>query len=173
MKKVCAWCKADLGEMPSEIHPAEAITHGICISCRDRLLSEGGQTLRDFLEKLNVPILLMDQQGCVLSINGPAQLLLGKKLHDIENRLAGEVIECVHSREPGGCGGTIHCKSCTIRKTVADTYASGNSHVGVPAYQDIGTLSESRQVRFLITTEKIGSRVMLRIDDVQENRSTA
>jgi hypothetical protein len=113
----------------------------------------------------------MEQDGRVLSANGPARLLLGKALPAIENRLGGEVIECVHSREPGGCGETIHCKSCTIRRTVTDTYASGNCHVRVPAYQDIWTPSESKQVRFLITTEKVGNYVMLRIDDVQEKRN--
>jgi hypothetical protein len=54
---------------------------------------------------------------------------------------------------------------------VTDTYASGNCHVRVPAYQDIWTPSESKQVRFLITTEKVGNYVMLRIDDVQEKRN--
>jgi hypothetical protein len=171
MKRVCAWCMTDLGEAPSDRFPAEAITHGICVPCRDRLLREGEQTLRAFLDRLQVPILLIEQDGRVLSANGPAQLLLGKALPDIKNRLGGEVIECVHSKEPGGCGGTIHCKSCTIRQTVTDTYVSGNCHVSVPAYQDIWTPSESKQMRFLITTEKVGSCVMLRIDEVRENPS--
>ncbi len=170
MKKVCAWCKTDLGEIPSDRFPREAITHGICPTCRDRLSHETGETLRDFLDRLKVPVLLMEQDARVLGANSPAQQLLNKALPDIENRPGGNVIECVHAHEPGGCGGTIHCKSCTIRRTVTDTYNTGSSHVSVPAYQDVRTPAAVKQVRFLITTEKIGSYVMLRIDNVQEEQ---
>jgi hypothetical protein len=160
-----------LGEIPSDIFPAEAITHGICKTCRDRLLHGDEQTLSDYLERLNVPILLVEQEGRVLGANRLAQRLLGKGLPAIKSRLAGDVIECVHARELGGCGGTIHCTSCAIRRTVTDTYASGKCHIKVPAYQDIGTPSENKRSLFLITTEKIGDCVMLRIDSVQENRT--
>ena len=161
----------DLGETPSDTFPDEAITHGICQPCCDRLLSESGHALRYFLESLNVPILLLEQEGRVLSANGLAQQLLGKALPAIESKLTGDVIECAHAKEPGGCGGTMHCTSCTIRRTVTDTYNSGNCHVRVPAHQDTRTPSGNRQVRFLITTEKVGNCVMLRIDDIQENRN--
>ena len=170
MKKVCAWCKADLGETPSERHPPETITHGICGPCHLRLLRANTETLRDFLDRLGVPVLLMEQEGRVLSANGPAQRLLGKALPDIEDRLGGEVLECIHASEPGGCGGTIHCKSCTIRLTVMDTYATGTCHAGVPAYQDIRDAAGDTRVRFLISTEKVGSYVMLRIDSMREQQ---
>ncbi len=173
MKKVCAWCKADLGDIPSSIHPPDMITHGICPTCRDRLAHETGETLRDFLDRLEVPVLLVEREARVLGANSQAQALLGKKMPEIENRLSGNVIECVHAHEPGGCGGTIHCKSCTIRKTVRDTYSSGEPHVNVPAYQDIRTPAAVKQFRFLISTEKVGDYVMLRIDDLQDGKKNA
>ncbi len=170
MKKICAWCKADLGEMPSSRFPPDAITHGICPTCRDRLSHESGEALRDFLDRLGVPVLLMDEGVRALSANRQARQLLDKTLPAIENQLGGNVIECVHAHEPGGCGGTVHCKSCTIRQTVKDTYDSGTPHVEIPAYQDIRTPAASKQVRFLISTEKVGGYVMLRIDDMQEQK---
>jgi hypothetical protein len=173
MKKVCAWCKADLGETPSDVHPPDAITHGICETCRRALVHPNRETLLSFLERLKVPLLLLDKNACVLSVNGTARLLLGKTLEEIENHLAGEVIECAHAREPGGCGKTIHCRSCTIRRTVTDTYTSGASHVRVPAYQDILTPWDVKQVRFLISTERVGGRVLLRIDERAEGGSPA
>ncbi len=168
MKKVCAWCKADLGETPSDKHPPDAISHGICPSCRDRLSHESGEAFSSFLDRLEVPVLLMEQGASVLSANGPAQRLLGKPLPDIRNRPGGNVIECAYACEPGGCGGTVHCKSCTIRRTVRDTYDTGRAHVKVPAYQDIRTPAAVKQVRYLISTEKVGEYVMLRIDDMRE-----
>jgi PAS domain-containing protein len=167
MKRMCAWCGAELGDIFSSIHPPEAITHGICPRCHDRLAEETGETLSSFLERLEVPILLLDGASRVFSANKPAQRLLGKSLPEIANRPEGEVIECVHASEPGGCGGTVHCKSCTIRRTVKDTFDSGTSYVHVPAYQDIRTPNEIKQIRFLISAEKAGDFVILRIDEMQ------
>ncbi len=170
MKKVCAWCQTDLGEIPSDRFSSDVITHGICPTCHDRLAHEAGETLRDFLDRLDVPVLLLEPGIRVLSANHAAQRLLGKGLPDIKDRLSGNVIECVHAHEPGGCGGTAHCKSCTIRRTVRDTYDTGVCHVRIPAYQDIRTPAAVKQVRFLITTEKVGGYVMLRIDEEKEQQ---
>lgn len=169
MKRVCAWCMTDLGEAPSDKFPAEAITHGICVPCRDRLLREGEQTLRAFLDRLQVPILLMEQEGRVLGVNGPAQLLLGKALPDIKNRLGGEVIECVHSRGAGRLR-----RDNSLQELHYQTDGDGHVRLGQLPCKDPGlsgrwTPSESKQMRFLITTEKVGSCVMLRIDEVREN----
>jgi len=37
LKRICAWCQADLGELES---PHSGITHGICRSCQVLLRSE-------------------------------------------------------------------------------------------------------------------------------------
>jgi len=37
LKRVCAWCQADLGEVESL---ESGVTHGICRSCRTRVESE-------------------------------------------------------------------------------------------------------------------------------------
>jgi hypothetical protein len=34
LKKICAWCQAELGEVES---PSSGITHGICPTCRFRV----------------------------------------------------------------------------------------------------------------------------------------
>jgi hypothetical protein len=77
------------------------------------------------------------------------------------------VLECAYARLPGGCGNTEHCKACTIRRTITTTHATGDGKVNVPAYQDIVTPGGIREVRFLISTEKVGNFVLLRIDEVQ------
>ncbi len=37
LKKICAWCQADLGELEC---PESGVTHGICQPCLSRLKSE-------------------------------------------------------------------------------------------------------------------------------------
>jgi hypothetical protein len=87
----------------------------------------------------------------------------------IGGRLAGEVFECTHAHQPGGCGHTLHCQSCMIRSSVTKTFQTGAPCIRVPACQDLDTFEGPRKVRFLITTEKVSGGVLLRIDDLQSN----
>jgi len=63
------------------------------------------------------------------------------------------------------------CAWCTIRLTVSDTLRSGKSHVRVPAYRDLHDITGEYRIRFLISTERVGEAVLLRIDDVTEEKS--
>jgi len=87
---------------------------------------------------------------------------------EVEDRLAGEVVECVYSDFPGGCGRTEHCEACTIRNSLDETVGSGRSLKRVPAYQYIKTPDGIRRKTISISTEKKGSYVLLRIDDIDE-----
>ena len=79
---------------------------------------------------------------------------------------AGDVFECANARLPGGCGRTIHCSGCTLRRTVTDTFTTGRSHVRVPAYLRRRRDEDAGAVSLLITTEKVGGVVLLRVDHV-------
>jgi hypothetical protein len=52
LKVVCAWCGKFLGIKPGGA-PAMArlpVSHGICCKCKDRLLAEADQALRQYHE---------------------------------------------------------------------------------------------------------------------------
>ena len=166
MKKVCAWCKRELETLDTEHEQKFPITHGICETCAGNLLAQMGKPLLDFLDSLEVPILLIESGPLVCTGNKHARNLLNKQLSEIEGRRGGEVIECAYAKRPEGCGNTVHCKSCTIRITVLETFASGRSYVRVPAYPDIQTVSGVKTMRFLITTERVGVFVLLRIEEM-------
>lgn len=56
------------------------------------------------------------------------------------------------------------CVVCTIRNTVMDTQRTGKARERAPAWlfkKNAGRLA------FLISTEKVGDRVLLRIDEVK------
>ena len=82
----------------------------------------------------------------------------------------GEAIVCPYARLPGGCGQTIHCRSCTVRLTIHDTYTTGRSHYDVPAYQDVCFAREVKTICFLISTEKSGEFVLLKIHEVKDKK---
>jgi hypothetical protein len=64
----------------------------------------------------------------------------------------------------------LHCKTCTIRKTITDTLQTGRSHIGVAAYPDLRHITGESRIRFIISTEKVGNAVMLRIDEISEEQ---
>ncbi|MBZ0256306.1 PAS domain-containing protein, partial [bacterium] len=147
----------------------ELITHGICDQCSESFSRGDQENFQSFLDDFHFPVIVVDEDGKVLGGNCEACNLTGKTLDQFQNQmLAGEAIDCVHSYEPGGCGHTIHCQTCTIRQSINQTFMTGLSLRNVPAYKDIRVGENEQPVRFLITTEKIKDRVLLRIDDLQK-----
>jgi hypothetical protein len=130
------------------------------------LFSERGKKLTSFLEKLAAPVVAVDDTGGVRTANRQARMLLQKELSDIEGYKGGDVFECAYAKLPEGCGQTIHCSGCTIRRTVMDTMQSGKSHLKTPACLNRGIPDAHGKIDLLITTEKVGEMVFLRIDEV-------
>ncbi|MBN2104037.1 hypothetical protein JW835_08370 [bacterium] len=89
----------------------------------------------------------------------------------IENYMGGDAMECVYARLPGGCGNTIHCKTCTIRNSVTETFNTGKSLRKVPAYLDQMQDESVKEIKFLISTEMVNDIVLLRIDEIINSNS--
>lgn len=167
MRQVCYLCGAELGEPLERDLPGEHTSHGVCRKCLDVCMAGAGKRLDEFLDTLQAPVVVVDGGVRVVAANALAQKLVAKNMKAISGHLAGEVFECVHSHEPSGCGHTLHCESCMIRSSVTKTFQTGNPCIRVPACQDLDTFEGPRKVRFLITTEKVGGTVLLRIDDLE------
>jgi len=171
MKRICAWCQKDI--VSSNILDATIdtpITHGICGDCARKALSFKAKSLKSFLDQFTKPVFLVNFEGRIVTGNSAGLFLLKKKPEEVDGELGGDAFGCRYAGLPGGCGNTVHCKTCTIRLTVFDTLQSGNSHVEIPAYPDLHHITCENRVRFLITTEQIGEAVLLRIDDVVEEK---
>jgi len=72
LKRVCAWCQADLGVLEC---PESGITHGICRSCRTRVISR--YWLQD---KHLIAGLVLDIENHVLWLKHSDRLLAGFSL---------------------------------------------------------------------------------------------
>ena len=166
MQTICAWCNTTLGALGGD--PTAPISHGICTECRDHFFGNGVgvPTLEEFLDRLDAPVLVVDGDGVVLTANQGARELVQKSASAIRGHLGGEVMECAYARLPEGCGRTVHCEGCAIRNTVMATHADGVERVGVEAFQDLSGLEGVQRMRILITTEKVGPSVLLRIDSI-------
>jgi hypothetical protein len=167
MSRNCVWCKAKL---PTEnAGSGHVITRGFCSDCRKYFSApRDPMSLEQYLDKIGVPVLVMDDDVRVMGFNKLAGALLGCGLSCL-GRYGGDLIECAYARLPGGCGNTEHCKACAIRKTITATYETGESRENVTAYQDIVTPGGTREVRYLISTEKAGNLVLMRIEEIPPN----
>ena len=168
MNRKCSWCRRDLRRLEGGKDGGDAITGGICTHCDENLTAHNCRSARDILDSMDAPVLLLDESGKVMTGNRKALAILGKEVGEVEDRLAGEVVECVYSDFPGGCGRTEHCEACTIRNSLDETVGAGRSLKKVPAYQYIKTPDGIRKKRITISTEKKGRYVLMRIDDIDE-----
>lgn len=164
MKQLCAWCRKVLNDTPAPEGAEEReITHGICDECISNIEFQQGVSLERFLDSLREPVLLCDDSLHVTFMNQSAAALLGVAKDVFTARRPGQVFECQHARYPQGCGRQIHCSGCAIRMAVLQTAATGRSvhHLPATLEQDDG------EVHLLISTEKAGRLVLLRIDDLK------
>jgi len=109
--------------------------------------------------------MVVDGDGRIMAANQMMADMLGKSDREFFGLLGGEAMECAYARLPGGCGGTTHCPTCTIRQTVLRALETGEPQMRVPAYlnRDDGRMS------LTISTWKRDGVVTVRIDEVAAN----
>ena len=143
-----------------------AITGSVCEECFHHLQARSGMPLIDFLDGLGVPVLMVDDDGVVELANKPLLALVGKDSSQVRRQRGGDVFECAYARLPEGCGRTVHCSGCAIRRAVTETFITGKSLHKVQAYLNRDTTTELLQLGLLISTEKAWGMVLLRIDHI-------
>lgn len=164
MKIVCGWCQCEID--PGTGQPG--VSHGICDDCAAFFESNRGVGIREFINRIGAPVMILDQdirvEAANLSAGSHAQL----SLRDIEGLLVGDVMECAHARSPGGCGKEAVCvMGCALRRIILETFATGKPLESIEARQQIVTGQGPREMKFWFSTALAGDRVLLRIDRVQ------
>jgi hypothetical protein len=158
------YCAAPLeGDEPV----TEGVSHGLCPECFPRFVSGTGKPAQEFLDSLPFPVFVINDEQLLVGANCHAREMTSTEFDEDSPALGGEVFQCVHADKPGGCGRTTHCKSCTIRNCVNETATTGKAMRQVEAFMDLGDVIEATQVRFLVTTEKVGEAVLLTVEDVR------
>jgi hypothetical protein len=134
MLRVCCYCRKTIRE-DDGTGPPGAVSHGICPPCAEhfeRLWD--GMTLSEYLDTLEHPALVVNPQGRVLAASRQVAGRFGHERHEVPGLLQGEAVACERSRLPGGCGKTVHCRECTIRRSVETVAETGTPVERVPAY---------------------------------------
>ncbi len=129
MRVVCAYC----GEVVRD--EGEPTSHGMCERCADHFsrLSEG-MSLSEYLDTLPDPVIVLDAQGRVLGANQKIASLFGRDRVELRGVVPGQAFACARSRLPEGCGASIHCRECTIRRALAHLHETGEAVQDVRAW---------------------------------------
>ncbi|HUJ44789.1 MAG TPA: hypothetical protein VLW52_14410 [Opitutaceae bacterium] len=161
MTTICAWCQRLLPPAPPSADGQSPA--GLCPDCARRLHDEQPVALADLVNEFRVPVLAVDDDVVVLAVNEAARVNFNLTTVATTGRRYGDIIECVHAREPGGCGRTVHCPGCTMRRTVVDTAADGNPRHHVLALQSIRTPHGVKLISYRISTQAVGKTVLVTI----------
>lgn len=164
MRYVCSFCNT---EYAPPVGDDEIISHGICKSCYNRAKASLGVDLREFLDMLDHPVILVDHDARVLSSNEEAALMVGKDQAELIGKLGGEVFECENAFLAEGCGKTVHCSGCVIRNSVNETFLTGEPVNCRPATLNQGVIGFSLPIELMISTRKSGDIVLLMVEPAQ------
>jgi PAS domain-containing protein len=133
MRVICSYCRQVIREDPHA--RVIDVSHGMCEPCArhfERLWA--GIPLGEYLDDLPSPVIVVDGNGRVLAMNQKLADLLGADRAAAVGLMGGEAFACVRSRLPEGCGRTVHCRECTIRRTVEEVARTGKPKERVRAY---------------------------------------
>lgn len=151
----CAWCGVAI-ERPGYETVDRGTSHGMCPSCSEALAcEERGVSLQEHLDSILLPVLVIDESNTVAAMNATASALFGYRSHT-EAKFFGRVFDCMHSSTAEGCGRSIHCSGCAIRRSVITTFDTGESQISVPATLSKSSPDQLSEVVLAVTTVKIG-----------------
>jgi transcriptional regulator with PAS, ATPase and Fis domain len=141
----------------------DSISHSMCPECYDYYQEQiKGLSLDKFLDKFEAPVLIVDADGRIVAANEMVGAMTDRSYHEVFGLLGGEVMECAYARLPEGCGQTVHCVACTIRNAVMAAMQSGEPQKHIP----VKLQQADREIKMVISTEKIGSLVRIVIENV-------
>lgn len=130
MRLVCAYCRAVMREDPGT-SPSE-VSHGMCEPCEGHFEKLwDGMSVSEYLDTLADAVLVVDRNGQVLASNEKLATMFGR---ESPGQLMGHAFACARSRLPGGCGKTVHCRECTIRRAVIRVHETGEPIARAPAW---------------------------------------
>jgi len=161
MKTVCSFCNAVIHEGDS---PDDPVSHGVCESCYRKILTKHGFNIRKFLDMLEAPVFLVDDDVNILAANSLAIATVKKPVAQISGNICGRVLDCINAFLQPGCGKTTFCPDCTIRSSVNETYATGHTVNRRPALLTHRTHDTEKMVQILVSTRKDGEIVLLRLE---------
>jgi PAS domain-containing protein len=129
--------------------------------------------LRDFLDALEIPVLAVDGDLKVLQANHAAEKTVGKSFAEIKDSRVGVAIACYNAEQPGGCGHTVRCPGCELRRNLVNTHVDGQPRYSRYTQHQIAGGDVLKTVQFRFSTQKVGEVVMLSIEEMKDSQAAS
>ena len=139
------------------------LSHSICTECHEYFSKQlKGLSLDEYLENFGFPVFIVNKDNRIVAANKAAEKVTGKSSKRVSGLLSGKAMECIYARLPEGCGYSVHCETCTIRRAVTSTMKTGipKSHVPVKLRQEKG------DVQMVISVNKMDNAVRMVIEEI-------
>jgi PAS domain-containing protein len=164
MQKICILCNREYEVGNMQVQGPEPGQENLCVACRTNICAAKKFTLAEYLETLPVPVFSVNADGIIELANRSAAGYFGKDVQRMQGARGGDVFECAYARLPGGCGKTIHCSACAVRRAVMHTFETGESLYRQPACINRIKSEVPEKINFYVTTIKYNQFVVLSIE---------
>lgn len=166
MRVICSYCRRTIRADPRA--RITDVSHGMCEACGAHFARLwAGMPVGEYLDDLSQPVVLLDGEGRVIAMNAKLAKLIGADQDGVQGLTGGEAFACVHSRLPEGCGRTVHCRDCAVRRTVEAVARTGKAQERVPAYLDV----EAGRIDLRVTAKPAKAGVVqVKIEELGEPR---
>lgn len=161
MRVICTFCNSVVRETPEN---PDMISHGVCLSCYRAIMRTYRFDVKKYLDMLDAPVFLVDDDVNILAANTLAISLAKKPLAEIKGQICGTVLECINAYLPEGCGKTPQCPDCTIREAVNETYRTETPVTRRPASFTRNAGDAKEKIDVLVSTRKDGNVVLLKLE---------
>ena len=164
MNCICAWCSKTLRAAASEELSEGGTSHGICDECALTFVGIRRLQISELLKHVSVPVLVLSADCRVAGANPEAGELFEQKPETLVGRLPGEVIDCIGASTPGGCGHSVICPACELRRTVEATARDGISRRGLLSRHRVRRGNVESRLQFCFSTARVGEKVVVNLD---------
>ncbi len=163
MRLVCAYCRAVIRDDPGSRVVDQS--HGMCASCSEHFARLWrGMSLSDYLESLPDPVIVVTGDGRVLGANEKLATTLRREKGELRcGMTTGQAFACVRSRLPEGCGGTVHCRDCAIRRAVTQVHRTGKAVRSAKAFM----MTDGGRVEMTISAQPEGPLVRVTVEQLE------
>jgi|GEM_PF-1749416 len=123
----------------------------------DRIaLREQAEELAAIYDNAPLIMLLVDGERRVRKANLFAADFANRQAPEMYGLRSGEALGCLHALDsPQGCGYGPSCQNCAVRRTVLDTFETGQSYQQVRASLPFSVHGEEQELTFLLSTSRL------------------
>jgi PAS domain S-box-containing protein len=141
-----------------------------------RLLDEQ-HNLQSIFDAANVGMILIDETGAVQRTNRVIQQWIGKETASACGDQPGNILGCIHAlNDPAGCGHTLRCQACPMRKAFEGVLNSGQPRHDIEMEMTIMIDRDQAHLHLAVSADPLvlnGKRhVILAMNNITDSKRT-